>query len=71
MPAETIADQLERDRLAHRARRIELVTSALHNRAVYCHKVRGTTPVPLQQAIDSFEREVIALRRRLTELHPV
>lgn len=69
MSAATIALQLERDRLEHRVRRIELVTSALRDRAVYRHAVMGTTPLPLRAAIEDFEIELAAMRRRLNELH--
>lgn len=68
MPADTIAAQLERDRLEHRLRRIEIVVSALRERAVYRHSAIGTPPLPLLHAIDDFEGEMTNLRLRLRQL---
>jgi hypothetical protein len=65
---ETIAAGLERDRLEHRARRIERVLTALEERAVYRHAVTGITPTPLEHAIADFRRELGRVRRRLSEL---
>ena len=64
----TIATHLERDRLAHRARRIELVLAALKERAVYRSGPGGRTPAPLERAIADFGIELRRLRRRLAEL---
>jgi hypothetical protein len=64
----TIAPQLERDRLEHRMRRIELVVAALGERAVFRRATMGTTPAPLRQGITSLELEIVAIRRRLDEL---
>ncbi len=68
MCSDTISIRLERDRLEHRMRRIERVTSALRDRAVYRHAVMGTTPPPLRRAIADFELELIGMRRRLDDL---
>jgi hypothetical protein len=65
MSEDTIALQLERDRLAHRLRRIELVTASLRERAVYRHTALGKTPAPLRDAIKTFELECEELHRRL------
>ena len=65
MSEDTVAFRIERDRLQQRLRRIEVVTSALRERAVYRHTVLGTTPAPLRDAIRSFELEIRDLRRRL------
>jgi hypothetical protein len=64
----TIALRLERDRLGHRLRRMELTISALRDRAVIRQSTMGAAPPPLRQAIASFEIEVVAVRRRLSEL---
>ncbi len=63
-----MAHRLERDRLEQRIRRIERVTAALRDRAVYRHAVMGTTPLPLRHAIGEFEVELAGMRRRLSEL---
>jgi len=60
--------QLQRDRLEHQVRRMERVTEALRDRAVYRQARTGTTPQPLRQAIFGFERELGAARRQLAEL---
>ncbi len=65
----TASLQAEQDRLEHRIRRVALVTTALRERAVYRHRVIGTTPEPLVQAIADFEIELATMRRRLGELH--
>ena len=65
MSEDTIARQLERDRLEDRLHRIELVTASLRERAVYRHTVLGNTPAPLLDAIASFELECDDLRSRL------
>jgi hypothetical protein len=65
---QTLASRLERDRLLHRAHRIERVLAALQDRAVYRHAVVGTTPAPLQSAIADVRIELGRLRRRLSEL---
>jgi len=46
----------DRDRLEHRARRIELAIAALRDRAVYRHAVTGTTPPPLDRATGRHRR---------------
>lgn len=61
----TIASELERERLRHRALQIERVMSALRDRAVYRHAVTGTTPPPLTRAISDFGIELESIRRRL------
>jgi hypothetical protein len=68
MSEDTIAVQLERDRLEHRLRRIELVTASLRGRAVYRHRLLGTTPAPLLDAIATFELELDDLRSRLCRI---
>ena len=62
----TIARELEQDRLRHRARQIERVMSALRDRAVYRHAVKGQTPPALQRAIADFGVELDSIRRRLS-----
>lgn len=68
MSEDTIALRLERDRLEHRLGRIEIVTSALRERAVYRHTVLGTTPAPLRDAIETFELECEEIHRRLRRI---
>ena len=68
MPTNSLSYTLERDLIQHRLRRIELVTRALRDRAVYRHAGTGATPPPLREALSSFERELAALRVRLTDL---
>lgn len=68
MAADTIALELEHDRLRRRMRRMELVTAALRDRAVYRQGVTGTTPAPLRHAIEGFESELASMRLRLAEL---
>lgn len=60
----TAASLLERDRLAHRARRIELVLQALQARAD--ERTRRGEPVPpaLRQSIAGFEADLRATRVR-------
>ncbi len=64
----SIALELERDRLQDRLRQMELVTSALRDRAVYRDAATGRTPAPLLEAIAGFEREIAQMRERLSEL---
>jgi hypothetical protein len=64
----TLGARLERDRLLHRAQRIERAMDALRDRAVYRHEITGTTPPPLRSAMADFNRELVRLRRRLTQL---
>ncbi len=68
MHATNIALELEGDRLRRRLRRMELVTSALRDRASYRQAVSGRTPAPLLQAIAGFESEIAGMRDRLNEL---
>jgi hypothetical protein len=66
--SQTLGALLERDRLLHRAQRIERVIAALRDRAVYRHEVTGTTPLPLHAAMADFHRELAVLKRRLAQL---
>jgi len=68
MRANTVASWLDRDRLEHRVRRIELAIAALRERAVYRHAVTGTTPPALDGAIDDFETELAAARQQLNKV---
>ncbi len=68
MQADLIDPRIERDRLLRRTRQIQMVTSALRDRAVYRHTVLGTTPPPLRRAIADFERELATMRHRLATL---
>jgi hypothetical protein len=64
----TIATHLERDRLAYRAHRMELVLAALRDRAVYRAVADGKPPAALERAIADFGLELHKLRCRLAEL---
>lgn len=68
MAAATIAAELERDRLEHRVRRMELVIAALRDRVLHRRAVTGAIPLPLRQAIAGFELELNALRHRLAQI---
>ncbi len=68
MQTDAVALRLERDRLERRARQIQMVSSALRERAVQRQAVMGTAPAPLRRAIADFERELVTMRRRLTAL---
>jgi hypothetical protein len=65
-PPQTLGDALERQRLAHRARRIELATLALRQTA----QTRDPTPPSLLRAISRFDAQLAEIRERLTELGP-
>jgi hypothetical protein len=64
----TLGSRLERDRLLHRAQRIERVIAALRERSVYRHELTGTTPPPLGSAMADFNGELVRLKRRLSQL---
>jgi len=57
----TLRDRLQRDRLAHRERRLEAVLIALRRRA----DDHDHVPVPLREAISGFRDELDAVRRQL------
>lgn len=59
--------RLERDRLEHRARRLQEAILALEARRRYRHE-RGSVPVPLVQAIDGFRQELRRTEQRLRTL---
>jgi hypothetical protein len=60
--------RLERERLQHRAQRVDRVIAALRDRAVYRHDATGATPAPLKAAMADFNHELTRVRRRLTQL---
>ena len=66
-PAITIGSELERDRLAHRINRMELVLRALKDRATL-RSEGGDVPAPLREAIRDFSTELHALRGRFAEM---
>lgn len=59
----TLADELERRRLVHRAARIRSVLDALHRLAA-----DGPPPAPLRHRLDDFSRELAQVERRLRQL---
>jgi hypothetical protein len=65
----TLAKDLERARLAHRAERIERVLAALRER----HRerfLRGTVPTPLSQSIAEFAAQLAQVRAEQRERAP-
>lgn len=56
---------LERQRLEHRARRLERVLAALDDRRLYRERADGATPPALREAIHDFRTELEAVERRL------
>lgn len=66
MPTIIMRDRLEYQRLEHRARRMEMVLSALEDRAIHRHD--GDAPAPLRHAIRDFRLELVSLRRRMRAL---
>jgi hypothetical protein len=65
MDSATIGVQLERQRLEHRAHRIEHVLRALRERSVHRRTPSGGVPRPLTEAIAGFDVELRRVRRRL------
>jgi hypothetical protein len=65
--AQTLGAELERVRLAHRARRIERVLVSLRERRTERARA-GPVPPALSQAIDGFSRELAHLRARLSAM---
>jgi hypothetical protein len=63
-----IATDLTRQRLEHRATRLEHVISALEDRAVYRQSTGAVLPKPLRRAIADFRIELARVRHRLGEL---
>jgi hypothetical protein len=61
----TITDSLDRDRLAHRVRRTELVVRELRWSADEHRRRSGGVPPALGRAIESFTDELGSLRRQL------
>lgn len=68
MPNATLADRLEYQRLEHRARRMQMVLSALEDRALHRHGDAHTAPPPLRHAIRDFRLELDSVRRRMADL---
>jgi hypothetical protein len=62
----TIGATLERHRLEHRVRRIELVLHALKRKAD-AHAAHGEVPAALHRAISAFSQELTDVNDRLTE----
>jgi hypothetical protein len=60
-----IGSELEHDRLAHRALRLERVVEELRARAHAHRRARGHAPRPLTQALVGFETELRTVRSRL------
>ncbi len=60
----TLGAQLERDRLARRAARLDRVVAELRARARF-YGDRPAVPRPLCQALADFQRELARIRRRL------
>jgi hypothetical protein len=56
---------LERQRLEHRARRLQRVLAALDDRRLYREQSDGAIPPPLREAIHGFRQELDAVEHRL------
>jgi hypothetical protein len=65
--AQTVGAELERVRLAHRARRIERVLVSLRARRAERAQAGAVAPA-LSQAIDDFSRELAQLRGRVSAM---
>jgi hypothetical protein len=61
----SIGAALERQRLEHRARRLERVLAALDDRRLYREQAESGTPPALREAIHGFRTELDAVERRL------
>ena len=61
---------LERDRLLHRKRRLELVVRELRARADATRARSGRVPAPLGSALAEFQSELHAVRGRLGSRGP-
>ncbi|WP_205697071.1 hypothetical protein [Conexibacter sp. SYSU D00693] len=66
-PPRTLADDLERRRLAHRAARLELVVRRLRDRATWRHP-GGEVPAGLREAVRDFQDQLADVERRRREL---
>jgi hypothetical protein len=65
--AQQLGEQLLRQRLEHRAGRLERVLLALRDR-VAAREAAGLVPPPLLAAIDGFEHELRQVRQELRRL---
>ena len=63
----TLTEDLERQRLEHRAARMRLVIRELRLRADSHEDRHGAVPVPLRHAIAGFAIEMAKIERRLDE----
>ncbi len=61
--ARTIGAELEHQRLTHRARRLELALTALHDQRDQC-EMRGPVPAAMDRAIADFSQQLRDLRAR-------
>jgi hypothetical protein len=64
-PQPTLAATLERDRLRHRAERLQRALDRLNERVTDHHGNGQPVPTPLRQAILSFEDQLSQDRRAL------
>lgn len=65
---EPLARALERQRLAHRQHRLQLVVRLLRERAELHTAAHGSAPKPLSDAIRGFAMEMADVRGRLRDL---
>lgn len=66
----TLGDDLERDRLEHRVRRVTVVIGVLRRLASEQRGELSSTPRHLRLAIADFEGQIKAMNARLAELAP-
>ena len=64
-PQPPLASDLERDRLEHRARRLDRVARELRARAEAKRAHHGHVPAPLGSALAGFQSELRSVRSRL------
>jgi hypothetical protein len=63
--APSLGEELERERLELRVRRVEAVVAALRRRARDHHRQVRRNAAPLHAAIADFEAEIAAMRTRM------
>jgi hypothetical protein len=64
----TLGEELERDRLEHRVRRVTVAVAVLRERVSAYRPELGTPPRHLRRAITNFEAQIEALNARLRDL---
>jgi hypothetical protein len=70
LSARTLGEDLERDRLEHRVRRVTVAIAVLRQLATEQRHELGATPRHLRHAIVDFEDQIQAINARLLDLVP-